>query len=168
MFFFLTMGDDGSRQYPSYAAILAAVLRFFSYKWMLLENFSYKSSIVFTPNEKEEVNRFSLHFPFGSQLHKETTYFLSTIGDDGSRQYPSVAAILAAVLRFFSYKWILLENFSHKSSIVFTPNEKEEVNRFSLHFPFGSLYHHLRHHHHLHQEKHVMFAFHGGDIARSK
>ena len=64
----------------------------------MLDFVSHKSSIVFTPSEKEEVNRFSLHFPFGSQLHKETTYFLSTIGDDGSRQCRSVSASFVRVL----------------------------------------------------------------------
>ena len=56
----------------------------------MLEIFSHKSSILFTPKLFCEENRFSLHFPFGSHLHKETAYFLSTVGDDGSASAPQL------------------------------------------------------------------------------
>ena len=54
-------------------------------------------------------------------LHKETLFFFSTIGDDGSHQYCSDTAMLAAVLRFSLPKTLCVEHFSHKSSILFIP-----------------------------------------------
>ena len=93
----------------------------------MVENFSHKSSILFA------ANRFSLHFPFGSQLHKETTYFLSTIGDDGSRQVASDAASFVRVFCNLVFVLVMVENFSHKSSIV----SLLSVNPFS--FPFSTL-----------------------------
>mgnify|MGYP006960664623 CR=1 FL=1 len=51
-------------------------------------------------------------------LHKETIWCSSTIGDDGIRQYASVAAILAAVLRFQIHNALLVEHCWHKSSTI--------------------------------------------------
>ena len=56
--------------------------------------------------------------------------FVSTIGDDGSREVRSEAAILAAVLRFANDKSLRVENVSHKSSILFDPC----VNQYTFEF----------------------------------
>ena len=82
-----TIGDDGSRQYTSVAAILAAVFWKSLPKTVCVEHFSHESSILFTPKP----------FPCVLNLHKETTVCFPTIGDDGSRQCRSDAAIFTAV-----------------------------------------------------------------------
>ena len=109
--FLSTIGDDGSRQAPPVSAILAAVLRFSLLKTLCVEHFSHKSSINSLQSIFHDINN----------LHKESTCFFSTTGDDGSRQYMPDAAILAAVLRFSLPKTLCVEHFSNKSSILFAP-----------------------------------------------
>ena len=65
----------------------------------------------------------------------------STIGDDGSRQCRSYAAILAAVLRFSNDKSVTVEHFSHKSSMnslqyIFhvIKNLHKEMHMFFFHY----------------------------------
>ena len=50
-------------------------------------------------------------------LHKEMHIFFPTIGDDGIRQCREYRGVLAAVLRFSLPKTLLVEHFSHKSSM---------------------------------------------------
>ena len=109
--FFSTIGDDGSRQCPSESPIFVRVFWISLPKTTCVEHFSHKSSI----------NSLQYIFPVIKNLHKKTLCFFSTIGDDGSRQCRWVSPIFVRILRIRMYNSRLVEHFSHKSSILFTP-----------------------------------------------
>ena len=96
---FSTIGDDGSRQYCSVAGVFVRVFCNIVFVLVMVEHFPHKSSIV----SLLSVNPFS--FPFSTVLSfykvyiRKCTCFSPTIGGDGSRQCPSDAGVLAAVLR---------------------------------------------------------------------
>ena len=68
-------------------------------------------------------------------LHKETTCFSPTIGGDGSRQCTSDAGVFVRVFCNLVLVLVMVEHFSHKSSIV----SLLSVNPFS--FPFSTNLH---------------------------
>ena len=191
--FVSTIGDDGSRQSRSVAAILAAVLRFRIHKSLLVDFFFHinppyfsllsfffkfwiyiRKPYVFSPllattgaASIPHMRRFSLQFcdflyqneellkifhinprcfrfltKMQNTMHLFLFFFITkmknkihhphdyddythrifpTIGDDGIRQVPSDAAILAAVFWKVVLILVMVETFSHKSSILFVP-----------------------------------------------
>ena len=85
--FFSTIGDDGSRQCPSYAASFVRVFWNSLPKTLCVEHFSHKSSI----------NLLQYIFHVIKNLHKEMHMFFSTIGEVRSREVTSDAASFVRV-----------------------------------------------------------------------
>ena len=104
-----TTGDDGSRQYASDAATILggfSVNSKFTDCFIRSENFALENKRFFTS--------LFLH------IRKSHTIVL-TIGDDGSRQYSSVAAKILrgfSVKSKFTYCFIRSENFSLEKQTV--------------------------------------------------
>ena len=119
-----TIGDDGSRQYRSVSPVFVRVFCNLVLVLVMVEHFSHKSSIV----SLLSVNQYT--FPI---YIRKCTCFSPTIGGDGSRQYCSDALVFARVFWNYVLFLALVENFSHKSSIV----SLLSVNPFS--FPFSTL-----------------------------
>ena len=152
--FFSTIGDDGSRQYCSEAAILSRVFWFSHCFLSVRKIFNGFCRAVAFP-------LFFISKWFTSCFITAAVIFnifFSTIGDDGSRQYCSDAAILAAVLRFSLPKWRLLDFFHIKRNGFCTLYQNEDSFQWCIVFGKGPIY--IR-------KPHV-FLSQGGDIARSK